>query len=194
MNSLHYQNYDHLGQITIRQDGYVNRYQGYITSEYQRGKTKGFSEERFLKGKLFLKATSYTLTVFYGFKKQGAAKYGNKWIFIPKSDVTYINLTSSLTLSGQIQQIKIPGNLTYLKNPRLNGKKVMGILGHPTSVGGIKETETLYVSPTGSHLPLKATLTQGKTGAASLTFLKWNIAFKVSVPKKSTPIAKTGLE
>jgi hypothetical protein len=194
MNSVHYESYDHLGQVTISENGYVGRSKGYILSDYKDGKSTGSSEEIFLSGKLFLKANSYTLVNFFGFKKKGAGKYGNKWISIPKSDVTYVNLTASLTIAGQMQQIKIPGKITYLKNSRLNGRAVTGIVGHPTSVGGLKETETLYINPSGNHLPIKATLSQGKNAEAYVSFIKWNPFVDVNLPKNSTPISKTGLE
>ncbi len=194
MRSVHFTNYDHLGQATISQSGSAGIDKGYVYSTYRDGKIKGASQEVYQNGRLYLKANSLTLISFFGFKKAGAEKYGNKWIFIPKTDVAYINLTASLTISGQMQQIKIPGKVTYLKNPKLNGKKVLGIVGHPQSQGGLSETEILYTSVTKNHLPLKATLSQGKNGYADVTFTKWNSIVKITLPTQSTPIGKTGLE
>jgi|GEM_PF-5875536 len=194
MRSVHFVSFDHLGKITISQNGNIGPGKGDIYSVYKDGKASGLSQELFTNGKLFLKANSSTLISFFGFKKAGANKYGNKWVYIPKTDVVYANLTPSLTLAGQMQQIKIPGKVTYLKNPKINGKKVIGILGTPASQGGIKEKEVLYISPSDKYLPIKATLDQSKTAYAWVSFSKWNEIVKISVPSRYSPIGKTGLE
>jgi len=194
MRSVHFVSFDHLGKINISQSGNVGFKKGDIYSVYKDGKVHGLSQELFANGKLFLKANSSTLVSFFGFKKAGANKYGNKWVYIPKTDVVYANLTPSLTLAGQMKQLRIPGNLAYLKNPKLNGKKVIAISGNPISQGGIKEKEILYISPEKSPLPIRATLNQSKAAYAWVSFSKWNQIIRISMPTHSTPIGKTGLE
>lgn len=96
-------------------------------------------------------------------------------------------MTSGVTLSSAIDQIIPTGRLTKETVGAVQGRQVVAVHGQIAN----SPPGTLYVSATGSPLPVEETAGDS-SGTETVTFSNWGESVSLSAPATSVPIASLG--
>ena len=131
-------------------------------------------------GKAYINANSAGLSIFQA--QPAAQKYAGKWLAFSSGGQVYDAAAQTVTLSSLLQQVLPTGSISKLAPTRVNGRSVVGLVG--ALPGGFRGT--LYVSTSGSPLPVQETLNT-PTGRTTVTFSDWGEPVNVTAPTGAIP-------
>ena len=121
---------------------------------------------------------------YFGFSAPAAAKIGSRWLSIPSTNKAFPAVADEATLGSAIRDLALVGHLTELVPSRLNGQPVVGILGTASLPGAPKGSVagTVYVSRSGTPLPVGATYTYGTRGSTRIALDRWGERLRLRAP------------
>ncbi|HUA95732.1 MAG TPA: hypothetical protein VMB82_09420 [Acidimicrobiales bacterium] len=156
------------------------------------GKGTGHVTGRLVDGAVYLRGDTLGLEDYLGMPSTLAPKYVGQWISFPSSTKSYSTIAKSMSLTSAIDQISVEAPLSGGQRTTRGGRSAVSIKGTTTSLSstGNKGTAILYVSATGSPLPLAyhGTGTQEKKSeTGTVIYSKWGETVKPKVPAKSVP-------
>ena len=147
-----------------------------------------------LKGRLFVKESAALLALQF---TTSDPKWANRWISIPASNAAYVPLSSGLTFSAMLSQVRPAGSLRKSKVGTINGVRVVAISGGANSELGLtKGVATLFVSASAPFLPVELLTggrSQGVPTSLTVSFSHWGERVVANVPGGATPITSTDL-
>jgi len=135
----------------------------------------------------YLRGNAAALENYYGIRVPVAARLSGRWISVHRGDRGYRQLTSQVTLSGFIDEIRMEGPLARRGSSLVGNHPAVVVQGTASAAsGGIKEM--LYVASTGRPLPLSLV---GHVRGERLraTFGNWGEALHLAPPASSIPIS-----
>jgi len=109
---------------------------------------------------LVVGATAYfsgnqaALTGYFGLPASVAHAVGNRWVSVPSSSSGYAQVAANVTLAGALKALTPPGALTETAPTRVDGQAVVGIRGTLGSAEGKDASDILYVTSSGTPLPV----------------------------------------
>jgi hypothetical protein len=143
------------------------------------------AEVRVVPGVTYFVANRAALTGYFGFPASLARRVAGKWLVLHPGESGYAQVTEGVTLASTMKEMTIRGPLKLLPARTLHGVKVVGIRGMaagPTVKRGDHVTATLWVTQSGSHLPVLYRASSRKLGSTSTTFSRWGMHVSVASP------------
>lgn len=135
----------------------------------------------------YLNANQSALTSLLQVQPSIARTFAGKWLSFSSDGQAYKALTQTLVLSSLLQQVTPTGAVSKLSHTTVNGRSVLGL--HGALPGGL--TGTLYVSTSGSPLPVEVVTTGG--GSSTAVFGDWGESVNVTPPTGAIPGSEAGL-
>jgi hypothetical protein len=137
-------------------------------------------------GKAYVEGNANGLADYLDFPTKVAADLASLWISYRRSDPGYAAISSGVTLGEALRQLRPQGTLTKLGPSVVDGQPVIGVRGDQAS-GSV----TLYVSTTGSPLPVEAAeqATSAQTTFATVVLSNWHEELVLRAPLRSVPIS-----
>jgi hypothetical protein len=167
-----------------------NRTTGYANVTVS-GKAHGVGKERLVKGKLYAYGSVGALEEMLSLPVAPPAKYGGRWLAVPRDLPTYAAAASGLTLASVLHDASpvdsggsLRPKLAVLAATKRDGIMVRAVKSTLTGLGTTVQA-TLYVRASGSPLPVAYVASMGKTVISSITFEKWGVPVQVAAPSGS---------
>ena len=108
---------------------------------------------------------------------------GDHWLEIPSSDSAYAGISDDVTLTSAMDDLKLTGPLSETAPMTVDGQSVVGITGTATLRDSTSPgTGTVYVSRTGTPLPVAATYTYATGATVNVILDHWGEHVAVHVP------------
>lgn len=145
----------------------------------------GRAEVRVLPGVTYFAANREALTGYFGFPSSLANRAAGRWMVLHPGAPGYTAVTEGVTLSSMMNEISVRGPLKLLPARTVQGVRVVGIrgiAGSPELKRQPKTPATLWVTASGSHLPVVYTAANRKLGSMTTMFSQWGSAVSVSAP------------
>lgn len=139
-------------------------------------------------GTLYVEANQGALTSILRVPATAAHQLAGKWLSFPSTSAVYGTLVKNLTTGQLLQQMTPTGTVTKTAPTVVDGVRVVGLQGELP--GGF--TGTLYVSSTGSPLPVEEVFTT-PVGPTTTMFSDWGESVDVTPPTDAVPGASVGL-
>jgi hypothetical protein len=137
----------------------------------------------------YLRGNAAALENYYGIRAPVAAQLSGRWISVHHGDRGYQQLTSQVTLSGFIDEIKMEAPLARRGSSLVGNQPAVVVQGTASAANGAPRIkETLYVASTGRPLPLRLV---GHVPGERLRamFGNWGEALHLAPPATSIPIS-----
>jgi len=179
--------------VRLSQIGDVGGNQGSQLITFRKGAKTGHVTVIVSARTAYIRGDAFTLVNYMGLKAAPAAKYADVWILIPRTNSFYSTVAQAVTLSSTINELRLSKPLSMLPQTTVDGQRVVGVVGKPSSSSTSSATAKLYARAAGSPLPVKQISTQGTT-RSTVVFSNWNEPVHVTVPATALPISTTGLE
>jgi hypothetical protein len=156
------------------------------------GKNTGHVTGRLVDSAVYLKGDTLGLEDYLGMPSTLAPKYVGQWISFTPSTKSYSDIAKSMSLASAIDQISVKAPLSKGHTSTSGGRSAVSIKGTTTTLSssGNKGAAVLYVSATGSPLPLAYHGTgkqKKKTETGTVTYSKWGENVSPKAPTKSVP-------
>lgn len=136
----------------------------------------------------YVKANALALTNLFQGSSTVAQRLAGKWLSFPSSGKGYKQISETLTLTSFLQQVMPIHRVSTSGTSARDGYSVVALRGRlPGGFSG-----TLYVSATGSALPVQEVSSSGD-GVTTATFTHWGEPVRVTAPSGAIPGAGTGL-
>lgn len=135
----------------------------------------------------YLRGNAAALTNYYEIRAPVAAQLSGRWISVHHGDRGYKQLTSQVTLSGFIDEIRMEAPLARRGSSLVGNQPAVVVQGTASAAsGGIKET--LYIALTGRPLPLRL-IGHVPGERLRVMFGNWGEALHLAPPANSIPIS-----
>lgn len=135
----------------------------------------------------YFEGDAFTLDHFNGFSPSAAKRDAGSWISVPESNAAFASLTSSLTISSLVSQLKVPSPI-LAAGTRIAGASVTKILGSETE-DGVKATFSLSCRAEGIPLPVEETI-HSNEGDSNTSFGRWSQPVHVTAPLHAISLSK----
>jgi hypothetical protein len=145
---------------------------------------------------LYLRASSEVLQGALQISPQQAAAYAGKWVSITPGDLLFPQISNTLALGAEVAAFMPVGSQIHTSAERTLGHvTVVPITGapSPSTAQGARGELTLFVSPSGAHLPAGANLVLrrgSKSESRIVVFTDWGKPVKLTAPTGATPYQK----
>jgi hypothetical protein len=161
---------------------------GEQTILWTQGKNSAFVTVELVNGTGYLIGSAGGLYA-QGFTTTAATKEAGKWVSLTPSTSDYAPIVSGLTTATTMEQMQMTGEVTAVPAVTIEGHTYPGFRGTTKPFEGQPGlSETIYVSSTGSPLPVKAV-----QDTATTLFGNWGEAIKVTVPRGAIPLEPSWL-
>ena len=140
----------------------------------------------------YVRGDTFALVQYMGFKAVPAAKYGGRWILIPRTDRDYSTVALAVRFSSTLDELALSGSLSTVPARKIEGQRVIGVRGKSSAMG-TTAAATLYGQRAAPPLPVEEILSQGSS-RGTVVFSKWNEPIDATAPPGAVPISTTGLE
>jgi hypothetical protein len=139
-------------------------------------------------GVAYVEANAAGVTHYLELPTKHPAKLAGTWFTVPSSDANYAAVTAGTTLTSDFDQLQLAGPYRAGRQTVINHQKVIPIhcliSGTPK---GPKASITLYVTATGTTLPIKfVAATQSVTDTT--VWSKWGETVHLAAPVNPQPI------
>jgi hypothetical protein len=142
-----------------------------------------------LDGTAYFSGNVKGLTSYFGMPKTVAATLPGRWISVSPTDSGFPSVTAGLSLGAALKEATPVGLIKMGKQKKLAGQLTQSISG--TGSTDVPPT-TLFISTTGSHLPVEAVASRGTGKGLSgeiATFSRWGEKVSVPTPTNAIPIS-----
>jgi hypothetical protein len=142
---------------------------------------------------LYLRGSSQVLQAVLQISPQQAAANAGKWVSITPGDLIFPSINRTLDLKAEVSAFRPVGNQIHTGAERnLGHVTVVPITGapSPSTAQGAGGELTLFVSPSGSHLPAGANLVLRKgsrTESRIVAFTDWGKPVVLTAPAGAIP-------
>lgn len=124
-----------------------------------------------------------------GLSQKAAQAEAGQWIALPRSAKIYGPVVAGLTVKSSMQELEMQGKVVRVAAATVHGHRDPGYKGKTKpSPGQPSTTETLYLSPTGAHLPVESIV----DGSATV-FSNWGSAVNVTKPNGAVTLKPSWL-
>lgn len=133
----------------------------------------------------YFRGNTKAMTTFFKFKNP--RKLAGKWIAVKSTESGYLSLSDPVTIKSDLGSYSILGPLTEASKTTLSGQSVLPINGF---VAGPNKTEivaTLYVTTTGTVLPVEFSVMTSKIKSTT-AWSGWGHAIVLTAPATSIPV------
>jgi hypothetical protein len=138
-------------------------------------------------GVAYIEGNELAITHYFGIPSKHPKQIAGKWISIQSNDEGYTQVSGSVTLKDDFSQYTLGGKVTKGKDVELDGQKAMPLYG---TVGGKSAIPaTLYVTTTGTILPIEISVKDGATTSV-IQWDSWGVAVQLTKPATSIPLSK----
>lgn len=185
--SVHYASAASSGAVNVSFVGDAGVSQGIQRITYRKGTLTGQVTVVVSGTTAYARGDAFSLVNYMGFSPTAATKYAGVWILIPHTARGYAAVSSGVTLSSAIDELKVAGQLTRLPNTTIDAQRVLGVRGKKSS-SGHTTLDTLYAQAAGPPLPVKEIASQGAMRFTA-TFGMWNEAVHVVIPTATVPMS-----
>ena len=136
----------------------------------------------------FIKGDEKAIVHYFQLPTKTPTKWANRWIAIKATDGGFASVSSSVTLTGDFKQFSLPGPLTKGAVVTLDGQRVIPIRASEKSPSGKAVPVTIYVTASGTVLPVSFTVSTGSL-TTSVDWSDWGKSVVLVAPSPTTPIA-----
>lgn len=156
------------------------------------GKVTGHVTGRLVDNAVYFRGDTVGLEDYVGMPTTLAPKYVGQWIKFTSSAKGYSDITKSMSLTSAVNQISVEAPLSGGQKTNVGGRSAVSVAGTTTSLSskGNRGTAVLYVSATGSPLPISYHGTgkqKKKPETGTITYSKWGETVSLKAPAKSVP-------
>lgn len=141
-----------------------------------------------LGGTAYINGDAHAVADYFGIPTSDPQALANKWITVPPSDPDYSTVSASVTLPSDFHNVTFSGPYTALADTTVDGVAVVPITGRMPGPKSGTVKATLYVTATGTRLPIELTATSGRS-VVTETWSAWGQPATLSVPAGSVPIS-----
>jgi hypothetical protein len=142
-----------------------------------------------LPGIAYIRGNEKAVVHFFGIPTSHPKAIAGKWVSISSSTTGFATVTSAVTLASDFHEYKILGPLTEGSDVTLLGQKVLPISGFVAGPSNKSIPATLYVTTTGTVLPVELSLSGGNLKSTTV-WTAWGHTVEIVAPKPSIPISK----
>lgn len=149
------------------------------------------AEVRVIGTSTYFTGNAATLTNFFGFRADQAARLRGHWLVLHPGDPQYDTVTEGVTLSSAIKELRMPTPMTLLPEQRVGGVEAVGIRGTGRVTGAPGPvTATLWIDAE-TMRPVRYEARSGNL-TETTTLTKWDVPFTVVAPADAlSPVAGT---
>ncbi len=123
-----------------------------------------------------------------GIPSDTAQPFANKWLSFSSGSHPYQAISQTLTLSTLLQEVMPTEGISTVAPTVINGQPTIGLRGELPG----KFMSTLYISTTGSPLPVES-VTTTPAGTTTAMFSEWGEAVNVTAPPAAVSVSSIGL-
>ena len=117
-----------------------------------------------LGGTAYINGDASAVADYFGIPTSDPAALAGKWITVPHTDPDFSTVSASVTLQSDFHDVAFSGPYSALADTTVDGVAVVPITGRIPGPNSNSSTRaTLYVTVTGTRLPVELTATTGKT-------------------------------
>jgi hypothetical protein len=131
----------------------------------------------------YVRGDAFTLEHYMGLPAATASSDAGKWLRLVHTSPGFATVAEGVRISSTIGELAMSKSLTAIPATTVAGRRVIGIQSKFTS-SGHAITETLYVSASGTPLPVEQLTVSGPV-AVRVRFSRWNEAVRLSAPSSS---------
>lgn len=139
-------------------------------------------------GDVYLRGDKRAVVSYFEIPTKDPQAIANKWISITPSEPGFSTVSAAVTLSSDFTQVRPLGPFHKGKESRVNGIQVVPIYGHVRGPSGVLEPTTLYVTVSGTVLPIEYTLSYKRESFVT-KWSDWGQSFTIVAPKTSISIS-----
>jgi hypothetical protein len=136
-------------------------------------------------GVAYIEGNEDAVLHYFGLPAKHPAALAGKWLSIESSNSGFTQVSASVTLAGDFAQYTLGGKVTKSKDVVVDGRKATPIYG--TVSGKSTIHATLYVTTTGTILPIEITVKDGPVTSV-IKWDAWGDAVVLTKPASSIPI------
>jgi hypothetical protein len=171
----------------------AGRSTGYQTNVVSEQGQEATVTERLVGTTAYVRGNALGLEVELNFTATAAADEAGKWLSVSKGGPDYELIAAGLTVSTTMAELEIAGTVKSAPSVTINGQRTLGLRGATKPIGGAPSVdETLYVTATGTVLPVRAVQTHQGT-VNTVNFTNWGETVPRVKPPASTPIKASWL-
>jgi hypothetical protein len=142
-------------------------------------------------GRAYFRGDAAALAGYYQFPVAVAREYAGKWMSLGPGDTGYAQVSGAVTLASDFNQIAIHGPVAARPVTMPDGRRAIAIAGTANGPTGTRAPATLFVTATGSTLPIA--LREGNPQASQTeAWSRWGQPVAFSAPAGATPISGLG--
>jgi hypothetical protein len=140
-------------------------------------------------GAAYIKGNEQALVKYFDIKTKHPNSFAGKWIAIKPTDSGYATVRSPVLLATDFQAGELLGPLTRGSDVMLDGQNVLPITGHVEGQGNSTAPATLYVTTTGTVLPVEFKVVSGSVISRTV-WSERGEAVSIVAPKPTIPVSK----
>jgi len=170
--------------VSIVGDAAVDR--GIQRIRYRKGPRVGHVTVLVAANVAYIRGDAFTLTNYMRIPVGTAAAYAGRWLSLTHTAPDFKPVAAAVRLRSTLDELKMPQPLRSIGPTTVRGRRVVGIQSRFSRAGhGV--IETLYVSASGSPLPIEQLAHAGAIQLKAV-FSAWNEPVDVSAPLGAVPI------
>jgi hypothetical protein len=137
----------------------------------------------------YIKGNEKAIVDYFQIPTKHPAAAAGKWISLAPTDGGYAAVSSAVTIASDFGSVTILGPLREGAVVTLGGHKVLPIIGHVKGSSGSTVPATLYVTTSGTVLPVEFHVSKGSFSETT-SWSDWGESIVLVTPAPSTPIAR----
>ena len=143
----------------------------------------------------YIQGNASALRNVIGLSSAKANRYAGKWLSFPTSNQGLDTLVAGLKNSDVAAELQMSGPYTYGTAQAVAGQRALAIKGTVTDQSGSKIPVTLYISASGTRLPVEQVTNSGTSKGSSnihstVTFTRWGEKVTQTAPAHSSSLLK----
>lgn len=135
----------------------------------------------------YIRGNAKAVADYFGLTKKDPGKLAGKWISLKSTDNGYASLRTPVTIKSDFQSYSLLGPLTEGSDTTIDGQEVLPINGFVTGPTKAEIPATVYVTTTGTVLPVEFLIATGSIKSKEI-WNGWNHAIALAAPSPSIPI------
>jgi hypothetical protein len=185
--SVHYVSRATGASFSVTMVGDAGRSSGIQRITYTKGGKSGHVTVMVVADTAYIRGDAFALQNYLGFTASAATEAKGKWISLAKTEPSYATVAAGVRLASTMSELRLKAPLSTLGSSQGGGRPVIGIRDK-FLVSGHRFTGTLYVSASGSPLPVEEKQTSS-VEKFDVVLSHWNEKLTLSAPSGSGTVA-----